>query len=482
MNCTFNTTPENALSALSHHGGPVLVDLDETLFLRNSTEEFISCAIPGLLALLMIRALDAVRPWRWTGGDVSRDVWRVSCILFFFPWTLLVWRHHVASLSKQYINKPLANALTLTKQRYIIVTVGFTLIVAPLIKAFNLNAAQIVSCRLSFKDRRKGKLAMAIESIGIENVQQSLLITDSLDDLPILQVCAKPLRVIWPDATYRQALTHVYLPGQYISKIKRPGERYIFRGIIQEDFAFWLMSSLALAQRPLLYTIGLALLSLSFRAIYERGYVDNDFIAARYEKSPKLGVNYWSSTVATPVWQPWIWALGSGAIAILLMRGSDLVSAKDFIKWFALLAGTYAWFKLYNRYDKLTRIWMFGVLQFVRSAAFLVLVPCEVIGLAAIAAHALARWVPYFMYRFGSKSWPNDTTQTVRLLFFILLATLFSMAFGISSILNATGILLLLWNIFRARHELSAIIKDAHRIDIVTQESPQECIEENIVP
>ena len=70
------------------------------------------------------------------------------------------------------------------------------------------------------------------------------MVTDSVDDLEVLEICAQPLRTVWPRARYRRALSRVYLPGEYITQIKRPGERYIYRGILQEDFAFWLLSSI----------------------------------------------------------------------------------------------------------------------------------------------------------------------------------------------------------------------------------------------
>jgi hypothetical protein len=46
----YDTEPHVALDAILLHDGPVLVDLDETLYLRNSTEDFINCASPALLA------------------------------------------------------------------------------------------------------------------------------------------------------------------------------------------------------------------------------------------------------------------------------------------------------------------------------------------------------------------------------------------------------------------------------------------------
>jgi hypothetical protein len=45
-------------AAIRAHERPVLVDLDETLYLRNSTEDFIDCAWPGPLALLLLWVLE----------------------------------------------------------------------------------------------------------------------------------------------------------------------------------------------------------------------------------------------------------------------------------------------------------------------------------------------------------------------------------------------------------------------------------------
>jgi hypothetical protein len=293
------------------------------------------------------------------------------------------------------------------------------------------------------------------------------VLTDSVDDLQLLDVCTKPLRVLWPEAFYRRALSDVYLPGQYITIIKRPNEHYILRGILQEDFAFWLLSSIALATLPVLHVLGLAFLLFSFWTIYERGYVDNDMIADRYEDDPKLSASYNKTTVATPRWQPWIWALASGAIAILLLRWPQVPIALDYLTWFAVLLASHGWFLLYNRLDKATRVWMFAGLQFARSAAFIAIVPITMVGIAAIAAHTLARWVPYYIYRLGGKDWPKTQFYLVRLLFFIVIVVLFGITQGIASLLTGTALALLIWNIYRARKELAAMLPAIKRLDRV---------------
>ena len=219
---------------------PVLLDLDETLYLRNSTEDFIDSACPGVLALLLMRMLDAIKPWRWTGGDNTRDVWRVRTISTLLPWTVRRWKQRVIGLAEQFANLRLITALKTPGMTPIIATIGFQPIVAPLVAALGLPQARIVAARLTtFADRRDGKLHLVLDALGYETVRRALVITDSVQDLALLNACARPLRAVWPEARARNALHRVYLPGQYLTHVKRPGARYIVRGILQEDFAFW---------------------------------------------------------------------------------------------------------------------------------------------------------------------------------------------------------------------------------------------------
>jgi hypothetical protein len=60
MSSHYDAPPHVALAAIRDHGGQVLVDFDETLYLRISTEDFIDSVWPGLLGLMFLRILDAV--------------------------------------------------------------------------------------------------------------------------------------------------------------------------------------------------------------------------------------------------------------------------------------------------------------------------------------------------------------------------------------------------------------------------------------
>jgi haloacid dehalogenase-like hydrolase len=464
--CVYDAPPDAALAAVSTHEGPLLVDLDETLYLRNSTEDFIDCAWPGLLALLLLRMIDVLEPWRLTGGIDTRDTWRVCAIATFFPWTRWRWRAKVAFLAERYVNRELRAALKARAEPPVIVTTGFDPIVAPLLAAMGFADAPLIAARVcSFADRRNGKLRMAARKLDAETLGRCLFVTDSINDLEVLQNCARPLRTVWPQARYLPAFSGVYLPGQYISQIKRPGERYIFGVVLREDFAFWLLSSIGLAINPFIHLAGLLLLLLSFWAIYERGYVENDLIASRYEHDPKLSATFGTARVATPAVQPWIWALVAGAAGVATLHPDKMGFIEHFALWAAALIFTYACFVLYNRLDKMSRVWIYPWLQLARSAVFVIVVPIEPVGVAALGANVLSRWGPYHIYRLNSAAWPDARPDLIRLMSFVLLSLILASSLGWSVLLTCSSLSLLLWNVFKARRDIYAVFNSARRID-----------------
>jgi hypothetical protein len=138
---------------------------------------------------------------------------------------------------------------------------------------------------------------------------------------------------------------------------------------------------------------------------------------------------------------------------------------KDYIIWLVVLLATYGWFLLYNRLDKATRIWMYAGLQFGRSAAFVAVIPVTPIGACALAAHTLARWIPYYIYRVGGKGWPKTAVFLVRLLFFVVNALLLGMIQGFASLLTFSALALLVWIVYRARQELFSVLKSIKRVE-----------------
>jgi hypothetical protein len=452
----YHAAPEAALAAVAQHPGEVLVDLDETLYLRNSTEDFIDLARPGVVALLLLRLLDLLRPWRWTGGELTRDVWRVQLVQRLFPWTMTLWKSRVTALAENFSNKPLLEILRARTTRPVIVTVGFLPIVRPLVAALGLPQVQVIGARIdSVSDRQLGKLPAVLGALGQKALDGALVLTDAVEDLPLLQRCSVPLHTVWPGARYQPALAQIYFPGQYISLIKRSGQHYFRRAVLQEDYALWVLSSIALAPAPGYHVAGLFLLLCSFWIIYERGYVDNDLMAAKLEEEPKLSAAFYQSSVATPFWMPWLWSMVVGAAGVWVLRYQSSVTGVDWLRWGAVLVCTYLWFVWYNRVSKSRRIWMYSVLQFARAAAFTALVPILPIGAMALGAHVLARWTPYYLYRAHGGEWPRNAHEgLIRLLFFVVLAALLGIAAGPASVLNWTALAMLVWSMFRARHDL----------------------------
>jgi hypothetical protein len=113
----------------------------------------------------------------------------------------------------------------------------------------------------------------------------------------------------------------------------------------------------------------------------------------------------------------------------------------------------------------MTRVWLYPLLQFARSAAFTVIVPIEPVGVAVLGAHVLSRWMSYQVYRLSSVPWPNARPELARLISFVLLSLMLVCSLGWSVLLTWGALALMLWNVFRARHEIYAVFNSARRLD-----------------
>ena len=323
----------------------------------------------------------------------------------------------------QGFNMPLVDALNRCSQVKVIVTLGFLPIVKPLVAAMGVRDAHLVAMsHWRFRDRREGKHSLVAKVLGQGSVSRALFVTDSLDDQDLLEKCKRPMRVVWPEANFVPAFQDIYIPGLYISRVKRPGMRYIYRSIISDEMSVWVLASITLVTHPALHLLGLAMLSVSFWAIYEAGYVDNDLIGVQHEEDPVLTRQFYESPVRLSAVLPWAWATACGVIALLLLRWPEVPSAIDFFAWTGVLLLTFFWFRLYNRVDKRTRIWLFGGLQSLRSLSFIAVVNITLIGAVALISHVLARWVPYYSYRLSGGKCEDGDVGSSRLLFFSLIS------------------------------------------------------------
>ncbi len=462
----LETTPDEALAIAQGHSGPLLVDLDETLYLRNSTEDFIDTARPAALAFLLMRLLDFIKPWRWTGGEATRDIWRVRSIALFFPWTRSRWAQRARELGNRFRNEALAAALADRGRPFTVVTLGFREIVTPLIEAMAVGECEIVACRSgTADDRLAGKLAVVQAAMGPSFVADAAAITDSVQDEALLRACKRPALTRWPGARYRPAFRSTYLPGQYLDLIKRPRTGAL-KSVLVDDFPLWVLASLPYSFAAGWAFIGLALLFVSFWAVYEIGYVENDMVAAKFETDPQLSPQFREFDASAVGIRPWVYAACFGILGILCLRHASWSGfAIGAVLWAAVLAGTRAYYRLYNFADKQARAWLYLGLQALRVGAFAAVAPITPIGALACAARAISRWQIYFIYRqtrnAGGYQWILLPERTIALALFALLLLLGALAGAVTASMAPIAAMVLAWTGFLARREIAAVARNA---------------------
>ena len=210
----------NAVAAIANAtvNTPVILDFDETLLLRNSTAEYINSLRPRLIGFLLIVLLKIIKPWVWLpqpfAGDRTRDWFLVVVSTILLPWNLLLWQRKAKQLAEEYRNSELITAVECNSDATIIVaSLGFDFIIAPILQHLPMRCDLLVSCRFwqGAGDRNKGKLKMMQEVLSESEIKSAVLVTDSEDDLPLLQVVKQPCFVLWSEAKYIEPFKDFWL-------------------------------------------------------------------------------------------------------------------------------------------------------------------------------------------------------------------------------------------------------------------------------
>ncbi|MEM7592536.1 MAG: hypothetical protein AAF383_13605 [Cyanobacteria bacterium P01_A01_bin.83] len=223
-----NLKPEIALAAIANatEQNSVILDFDETLLLRNSTAEYINSLRPRLLGFILIIILKILKPWKWLpypwGGDQTRDWFLVVVPTILLPWTLLLWQQKAKKLAEEYSNIDLISAVNQnTDAQIIVASLGFNFIINPLLQNMSIRCDRLVGCRFwqGAGDRNKGKLLMMQDVLSESEIKSAILVTDSEDDLPLLQVVGKPCFILWSQAKYVDPLADFWLYA-WMKKLK----------------------------------------------------------------------------------------------------------------------------------------------------------------------------------------------------------------------------------------------------------------------
>ncbi|ELS04637.1 hypothetical protein Xen7305DRAFT_00043730 [Xenococcus sp. PCC 7305] len=484
--------PQEQLSPSIKQAPPntsIIVDFDETLFLLNSSAEYLNSLQPRFIAAIILKVLSFTKPWRFliksSKDSEVRDWFLIIFLTLLLPWNIFLWQNTAKKFARNYSNYELITELSKNnKTNLIIATLGFQFVVEPILKSMAIEYNQLISCRFwqGASDRKKGKLAMVQESMKDEQISEGMLITDSLDDESLLKEVAYPFLITWSKAQYNSPMADIYFPLYYLEKIKRPGENYLLKAILLDDFPILFLAFSWLSPQPVLHGISIIFLAISFWCIYEYGYYENDLVAEKYENDPQISQNYLDYKHSANWWIPWIWSIAFGGIGIVFLEASrQATSIFDWgwlqnsnlglddgislgIYWIGFLLVSRLCFWVYNYVNKKTRIWLYLLLQITRYCGFLVVTASNIVGMSALLCQIFVRSISYIIYRYAGgtkKSWPDLPEQFLKLLLFVPMIVGLSIVTADWSILfGGQTLAFLLWFLLRSRNQTRKIIGD----------------------
>lgn len=423
-----------------------IVDFDNTLLLGNSTELFIDSALPrGVAWLLAFLGKGTAGLFFGTSPRFYRwcDFFRVGFVVCGLPWSLFLWRRSAPKLLNERLNARIFDAL---QQRpgstIVIASFGFRQLIKPLVPEFPGGHILIASdLRPPFKNvRTQGKVA-AVEERGI-GLAGALAVSDSADDNDLLARTARGYRIEWEIKDLRPP---AYFPLRFTAEGKYTPITFVWLFLKQDLPVILLAYFSGWEKLPLLF-----LLYIAFLTVYEMGYYENDFSAAKLEKSPALnpgsarfqvyGIHPWA----------WIWTLA------LTVGIGWLSSPHAALLWLGFLLVVRAVFYVYNKLPVQSRIPLYCVMQGGKYFGFwLVLTPC-LTGIFLLAAQMARMIVPYMTYRLTGKDTCKAFHKIRFVVFFglLILAGLFFWRTTAAQFLTVQAWLIAAWVCWKADQEM----------------------------
>jgi hypothetical protein len=457
----------------------IILDFDETLWLRNSTELYLANLRPRFLAVPILLLIDILRPWIFLPGNRKRHVYRdwirVVVTSLILPWSLALWRGRAPGLAARWTNFELLEMVRLQRRPLYVATFGFHAIVGPLLRHIEPAAKLCVFADFwsGHRVRRVGKKSLIQCSIGKEALERSVVVTDSADDTDLLDACGTPILIRWSEARYEAALANIYVPFMYTQRGKRPGSNYMVFGVLVEDVACLCFALVWTMPSPIVGVFAILLLHLSFWAVYEIGYVENDLAAIKFEREPKIpsGAALYGARMKPKLAWAAAFVMAVPALSCLIVcdRGSlefgnitisaPMTFAVAFIFWGLYLAVTRLSFWIYNGLDVNSRSVWYLLLQVFRTTGYLLLLRTDVVGALLLASLAVARWIPYVCYRYTGIHW-RETYHLLMLIIFCFLVSTVLLA-DQREVLWSQFSIATLFLVARARRPLYRLLKQA---------------------
>lgn len=189
----------------------LLLDFDETLWLRNSTEAFLAHVRPAWLVSLIVSFVMLQRPVArrlWPQLWINQKDWlRVWAVIVLMPWSLPLWRRHARAqkFGLAHQNGTLIDLVhSANPERIIVISNGFDPIVAPLMESLTLQVNQLVSAPLTtgFIWRGRGKSVNVGKILDAEALDTACFITDHVIDEDLLSRVGYGILCEWPEAEF----------------------------------------------------------------------------------------------------------------------------------------------------------------------------------------------------------------------------------------------------------------------------------------
>ncbi|NLS12490.1 hypothetical protein HGP28_06195 [Vibrio sp. SM6] len=417
---------------------PIIVDFDETLWLRNSTESFLAMVTPSVWVGFWLQLLGMLSPWRWLSPndpEHTRDWIRVLVVTIVAPWSIGQWRRAASQQATQYINRPLYDALIQSKQPIFVASYGFRFVIQPLLDALSCNWQLAVASDLKNapKLRQEGKGAAVVRILGEASVNSGLSISDSQLDKDLFAMTRYSALIRWPNAKYEQAGLKPMLPFAYLKKVKRPNESYFTRAILGHDYLVLLLTFTLVSSTPWLSAISLFLFVLSYFTAYEIGYNENDRLGLRYEAHPKvsdayqkLAKNYvptfaWVCSALLAVPAAITASYVDGGVSSVFEGGVGGAAVNIWLVFMGLIIAVRIVFAWFNRLTEVGRMVPMLILQLARSVGYLLIFTTTSVGVFFLVSQALSKWIPYLVYRCGGsrERCPNHMINAMLLCCFL---------------------------------------------------------------
>ena len=198
-----------ALPGLNDPDSPLLLDFDETLWLRNSTEEFFFQSDLRVGQAAVLSLVQAFGPWRFTRDRTlrmhRRDWMRVGSVVAVRSTLTRDWSDIAAVVGPRYANPDLIELAKATDREVVVASNGFDAIIRPLMDSMGLAHVPLIASPVAngARWRQRGKLTNIEASMGNGFVPRATFVTDSADDLDVLEAALNGHFIRWPGAEFR---------------------------------------------------------------------------------------------------------------------------------------------------------------------------------------------------------------------------------------------------------------------------------------